>query len=436
MTGDSIRKLLLGAALAVDRQIRRLILKLADSGHQDGTGEDKRPDGAGGSGDQAALPAQEIRQAAGPPKHWVDRVRKYAPELLAPQVPQYFSHGLDAGERRENSGPGERLAHGENARPGQAVDRRQGVEIRGAGKGCVMADRRELPAADAGDTQESDAAKGRPSGKARMDDPALPGDFSEAGRRRPSRRVDAGAEIPAGKSPSFPGKAAAASAGQRRRHITDLSTDSASVPDAASISRRRPVIGAPAFSKNPPNTGAVRPGAPLPVRRPLDGRRDVAREEIAAAPLLPSSDRRDAGPFADDAAGRFRSPAPEAPSERAPRAATAAKPSVLYPGPYENGAPGEHALDSRRPAAMIPDVDEGFSDAADRRWPSLPDEDPPVPTSGAGRWPLLLDEKPIKGALQADRAGRWERAADMRKNERLRRLENEQAGSVWNEWPF
>lgn len=74
----------------------------------------------------------------------------------------------------------------------------------------------------------------------------------------------------------------------------------------------------------------------------------------------------------------------------------------------------------------------------EERWPRLPGEKRGDGASGvesAGRWPPLPEAIEVSGEMEMERR-RSEPAAALQQAERLRRLEREQAGDAWSEWPF
>lgn len=451
MTGDAFKRLLLGLALAGDRGLRRVILRLAETAPPPVERDAAGPQEKVFRFPEAGPERTETR--SGPPKHWIDRVRKHAPELLLPAGPGLSYDSAPSAplpgrqtipERQASPARG---AH--DAKPGAAGRGRATAEPPEAGKAPRNRRSENKPEAElgAGVILQRTAAMSRASALIGPDDDGFHDAFSgRAGRaRHPRRDVEAGmahpplhafsgrVEVPEGSGPP---------AGIGRGNARG--PEEAPGREVLPISGMRTPVGVSIPAGNAADVdrpGKRPPAAEVPFERFAAGRgRAASPAEDINIPKVSLGRRRESAPGGDagDAEGarpRSRAAAPQADSDGG-SSATRIETAGFRPEGVEDRIPG-----SRFGGTLRPDVSE---DAAEPRWnapswPPLPGEDPSDGNLGPGRsgpWPLLMEE--VRGRA-AEAPGGIEPAGireAVRNIERLVRLEKEQAGSPWNAWPF
>jgi|GEM_PF-6428088 len=444
MTADSLRKLLLVAALAVHRGILGLVRRLIEIDRRKKSGFEK---GFVDPDQPAAATFRTDDAIRGAPKHWVDRVRRYAPELLLPTIRGEVFHDRSAYGRAEDDLPGKMGRHRADG-PSVSGENREWKEMIAAERGrrfkpyrgsdidreCVSEYPGRIP-------EETEHAPGKSavSPKAEMEKNASRGSVSEPGIQADHI------------SPSYsPGD------DRTRGGHSDRSGDESRWRNPGLVSTlssrgisasRQPIGGAPMaeMPRHEANVARVLAGTRRSAvildgktpssARPVDGRSPDAPTRNGMPPTAAASHRRQREAPAD--------------VERHSRLSLSGKASaeLLDDGKILSGSEANIVFihteaDGNRPADPI-SMHHGRSDAEpggrddgavqfeDRPWPRLPDEEPT--RSGAddrsGPWPLLRDETRVPEENSGDRAA-------LRDHARLRRLQKEQAGEIWNAWPF
>lgn len=444
MTGDVFKRLFLGLALAADRRLRRVILRLSEAAPPAAEADGAEPPERVFRFPEAGPDRAETR--SGPPGHWVDRVRKHAPELLLPaaEPPSAFvppdSARLPARQdarerqaptevgpdrsRRASGKPQEAPAAQRSRRSGDAPEA-ESVKVmpHGGASAIHRASGREGP----GDGASRDGFSGR-AGRAkhppsdfehRMPHPPvqpLPGRAGAPGLAEAPAGAGRGSlggpeETPGRETPSFSG----------RRVVAEGVIPSGETADAGRLGKRPPSAEAP--PARPAAGGKAAPASPKEIGLPAASR---GRESGAA----PGGGSGDAAPTRPPR----RAAAPRADSDGGSSTAWTAA-ADFRPEGEEDRIPEPRFRGALRPGASAVSADAAEPRWTAPSWPPLPGEDPSEGALGPGRsgpWPLLMEEVRVRAAEAPGGIEPPGIREAVRNIERLARLEKEQAGSPWN----
>lgn len=442
--------ILLRAARAIQHWAEGTVALLENQGERTGSKSREKADGERGSSissdaaiadsDGSAFP----RDPAGPPAHWVELVRRHAPELLRP-VEANEPHLRESGARPEPP------LSGRGDRPDRPASPEEISEIPPAHRpGGVKPPVPQRPAPEAPPPEMSEVS-----------DAALESFSSEAETKEKSDRAPALAGREAAR-PEEPSRAPSPSLLPSRE------------PAGMSKPRRAPARPDPETSQSKPRRLPGRE-APPPA---MSGVSDAAsesfsgeaetKEKSASAPALAGTEparperKRHAPSFLPShrptERGHARRPSPRSDQESVQGPPRKAMPPALPIAKAVRAAPIDFSgfqrdlpgrLDPGRPQGGKLRSDPGAVGRRERPeppaapgagWPSLPDEEAPVPLSGrpGDRWPSLPEDAVTRqrrpfGEGSSEGAGRLRPSESLR--DHLRQLDLEQRGMVWNGQP-
>ena len=448
--GDYIRKTLLGLAVALRAQAQKLILKLTPVGAESaGLSAKDNADADMESGAAVQAP-KSPRLTAGPPKHWVERVKKYAPELLEPASPHVFSHEV----------------HSPGSRDGDFSEADGGVTSgTPAGHEALI---------EEGEVSDQGAATTRGSGKEHEENVFFPRELpgrGDTGRTGPgntgavfgTRSAETrSARIWSDRSPSFPMERTHAPAQRQadtplleRRPRTHESGEWQPRASAADSGNPR-MDASPSISSRA--VDAEYAGAPREESRSDVSKSDQVESLRSPLPVKTGDESGTGAPGSKVIAVKkqFQESGPPRTGSHRQRQTREIKasfsPRVFEKNPAgldaKNGSFYPTAEGKIRPDTQnIPlnwqskrqQVDDSAAEWDEPCWPDLPDEDP----SGTGaipghsrHWPTLPEDFRASSVKDPDPQGVWGFMTEFHKIERLRRLDREQQGKSWNAWPF
>lgn len=444
MMGEGIRRVLWGVVIAARRQIHKLILKLnameADHARLSKTERaDDRPTPA------AKQPPTGARASGGAPKHWVERVKKYAPELLHSDSQRLFSHDAssadpgtsklieEASARKRltaSKEPAEnRMNDGGAGRKAQISERLRKMPLEVASDGSGIRTRTDTLRADQEDTDQ--AAGTRTVGNHRDRYPSVPPESIHGPMQRQKDPSSMECRPRAGDTGDW--KHRAPEAEHEKQHLGNSTPHSGRSADAGD-SR--------AFMTETKSASRETVPAEFFQHRHAAKRGDQPRRRGSDAGGVSVTDRQE-GEDLHEHSGRQRKkrsiedPAPSRGFRKS-----------LAGGESGNLTFGSKADEKRRPDTQdmsmhLPKtqhrVEDGIHEWGERGWPRLPEEDPSDAASfrgQPGQWPALPEDERTSSIVARDWDEFWEFSTTLRKIERLRRLEKEQEGKSWSAWLF
>jgi hypothetical protein len=459
MMGDVFRKMLLGAALTMYARLEKLICKLKETE----AGERNIADEPVHADKRAAMLFGREGASSGPPKHWVDRVKKYAPELLDPQKVTYSLYDQYADKGREHDPSEMRLS---SERHAEQEERKQWKRSPGHqethGHGTqAQSKKREKAFQEMSDTSDEPVQQ---QCRVSKDVDAL---LSDVSRNGPTQRTQLeGSDI-------YPWEGERATHTEKKTHgmaEEELKTAvafSSGWTNDFSIVEAEGTPTSERLSEYTPPFGLINnPEADHDLRSPSE---DAASDVSAQDMTWFSFDRggNDASAYAGGRQEKHTEKRPESifkqsdtidpvtcihskgqrlddsdtvyrfSGQRVGRVSQKKSTSFL-PGENAYERPGANAFNTTQSALLAHDVPELKRPLVDQCWPPLPGERPLDETfdrNPLSPWPLLPDE--LEEAKKTEtKGGLLEFTAARRRLERVQKLEREQAGERWSEWPF